>query len=297
LSQRSKQQTISSFFTPKPSQAPKAVPKPAPAITEGIGPNSDDEDALPVRQPATARKRSIDEHVEDEDADSNRASPPKRVRATNNDVALVQTSSTNLNTPKPPKLTERTSKYLFSSSPAVRNENAAEDDAATQRQKERLHEKFVKKLGKPDSFAELRRRNKIISADNANGEEGEGDDEEEDEEESAPKPAKGKKGAVTKKASKLTPMELQYLDIKRKHLDTVIVMEVGYKFKFFGEDARTASKELGIVCIPGKFRYILAHTGCEVDTDCHPGTTSIPQKHTTIDLPPPAFPYTDSKSM
>ncbi|KAH8731433.1 DNA mismatch repair protein MSH3 [Phaeosphaeriaceae sp. PMI808] len=50
-------------------------------------------------------------------------------------------------------------------------------------------------------------------------------------------------------------MEMQYLDIKRKHLDTVIVMEVGYKFKFLGEDARIASKELGIVCIPGKFRY------------------------------------------
>ncbi|KAH7073017.1 DNA mismatch repair protein MSH3 [Paraphoma chrysanthemicola] len=259
LSQKSKQQTISSFFTPKPSQTPKPVPKPAPAATNSANHDSDNEDALPVRQPVTARKRSIDEHVhdDDDDADSSRASPPKRVRATNGDAAprpsLVQTSATSLNTPKPPRITERTSKFLFSSSPVVRDENA-DDDAATQRQREKLHEKFVKKLGKPDSFAELRRRNKIISADNANGEEAEGEDEDEDEEPTS-KPAKGKKGAATKKASKLTPMELQYLDIKRKHLDTVIVMEVGYKFKFFGEDARTASKELGIVCIPGKFRY------------------------------------------
>jgi len=34
-----------------------------------------------------------------------------------------------------------------------------------------------------------------------------------------------------------------------------LIIEVGYKFKFFGEDARTAAKELSIVCIPGKFRY------------------------------------------
>ncbi|KAF2033749.1 DNA mismatch repair protein MSH3 [Setomelanomma holmii] len=260
LSQRSKQQTISSFFTPKPSQPPKANAKPtAPAVTNGNGANheSDIEDTLAVRQP-TARKRSIDENA---DEDSNRASPPKRARSTNGDAdtprpSLVQTSATNLNTPKPPKITERTSKFLFSSSPVVRDENEI-DDAATQRQREKLHDKFVKKLGRPDSFAELRRRNKMISADNLNGEEGEGEGEDGDEEdeEPAPKPTKGRKGTATKKASKLTPMELQYLDIKRKHLDTVIVMEVGYKFKFFGEDARTASKELGIVCIPGKFRY------------------------------------------
>lgn len=50
-------------------------------------------------------------------------------------------------------------------------------------------------------------------------------------------------------------MEIQFLDIKRKHMDTVLIMEVGYKFRFLGEDARIAAKELSIVCIPGKFRY------------------------------------------
>jgi DNA mismatch repair protein MSH3 len=53
----------------------------------------------------------------------------------------------------------------------------------------------------------------------------------------------------------LTPMELQMLEIKRKHMDAILIVEVGYKFKFFGEDARIAAKELGIVCIPGKFRF------------------------------------------
>lgn len=50
-------------------------------------------------------------------------------------------------------------------------------------------------------------------------------------------------------------MELQFLEIKRKHMDTVLIVEVGYKFRFFGEDARVAAKELSIVCIPGKMRY------------------------------------------
>jgi DNA mismatch repair protein MSH3 len=256
LSQRSKQQTISSFFAPKPSQTPKAPPKPAPpAVSNGVDQDDDDEGSIPARQATPTRKRSIDEQHEDEQAD--RASPPKRVRIANDEPrsSLGNASAATLNAAKPPKITERTSKFLFSSSPAIRDENDTEDDvAATQKLREKLHEKFVKKLGRPDSFAELRRRNKIISEDNANGEEAEGEEEDE-EEEPAPKPTKGRKGAATKKASKLTPMELQYLDIKRKHLDTVIVMEVGYKFKFFGEDARTASKELGIVCIPGKFRY------------------------------------------
>lgn len=257
LSQRSKQQTISSFFTPKASQAPKPPPKPAaPAAPQPTTQESDDEDSLPVRQLTPAQKRSADEQPQDEE--TRPSSPSKRVRLTDDEPrpSLGQASATSLNTAKPPKITERTSKFLFSSSPAVRDENRAEDDsAASQKQKEKLHEKFVKKLGRPDSFAELRRKNKIISEDNPNGEEGEGEDEEE-EEEPAPKPTKGRKGAATKKATpKLTPMELQYLDIKRKHLDTIIVMEVGYKFKFFGEDARTASKELRIVCIPGKFRY------------------------------------------
>jgi DNA mismatch repair protein MSH3 len=255
-SQKGTQQTISSFFARKPSQTPKPASKPAPKAPSPPVPNDthqeddddDDEDSLPVPRSIPVRKRAIDED-DDDVPDSGRSSPSKRVRFEKGDSPR-QTSA-----PKVPRITDKTSKFLFSSSPPPREENREEDEedvAASQKQKERLHEKFVKKLGRPDSFAELRRRNKIISEDNpnANGEEGDGDEEEE--EEPPQKPAKGKKGAATKKANKLTPMEIQYLDIKRKHLDTIIVMEVGYKYKFFGEDARTASKELGIVCIPGK---------------------------------------------
>lgn len=257
-SQRTKQQTISSFFTPKPSQVPKPPTEPAtPQVTNGVDYGSD-ENVVSKAQPTSARKRSVEEDEDEENQEAGHWSPSKRVRLTETvslRPSLNQASATNLNIAKPPKVTDRTSKFLFSSSPLKRDENeeGEEDAAATQRQREKLHEKFVRKLGRPDSFSQLWRKNKVISEENVNGDEGEEEDEEEGE---APKATKGRKGAATKKAgSKLTPMEKQYLDIKRKHLDTVIVMEVGYKFKFLGEDARVASKALGIVCIPGKFRY------------------------------------------
>ncbi|KAF2133939.1 DNA mismatch repair protein MSH3 [Dothidotthia symphoricarpi CBS 119687] len=261
-SQKKKQPTISSFFTPKPSQTPKPVTKPV-ALTvpkdTHQGPddddNGDDGDAIATSRLTPIRKRVIDEDEEDDDI--GRPSPSKRVRVEEGEAprpSLVQAPAATLNAARPFKLIDRTSKFLFSSSPPVRDENVVEDDdaLATQKQRDKLHERFVKKLGRPDSFAELRRKNKIIAGEGDDAAEGDEDEEEEE----APKPAKGKKGVAAKKGgSKLTPMEKQYLDIKRKHLDTVIVMEVGYKFKFFGEDARIASKELGIVCIPGKFRY------------------------------------------
>ena len=34
-----------------------------------------------------------------------------------------------------------------------------------------------------------------------------------------------------------TPLEQQFMDIKRQHEDTVLFVECGYKYKFFGEDA------------------------------------------------------------
>lgn len=150
------------------------------------------------------------------------------------------------------RLSERTSKYLFSSSAAAAEEPDEEDDEDTKEYKRRMHERFIKKLGRPDSMAEIRRRNRLITEETAHDEEG---GEDEDEEEPVPKAAKGKKPGGARANGQLTPGEIQYLDIKGKHLDKVIVYQMGYKYMFYGEDARIASKELGLVCIPGKFRY------------------------------------------
>lgn len=129
-------------------------------------------------------------------------------------------------------------------------EEEKEQDSETRRQNAELHRRFVKKLGHPDAMAW---RSRMARQDSLAEDDAEADDDDAADGDDSPAPAKTKKkGART---GKLTPMEVQFLDIKRKHMDTVLIVEVGYKFRFFGEDARIAAKELSIVCIPGKMRY------------------------------------------
>ena len=170
----------------------------------------------------------------------------------NNDI---MTSSSRPNGRKP---TSRTSRFIFSNSPPPHEEHSdIEDTSEVRQQKDQLHRQFVKKLGRPDSIAEIKRRNRFISEESQAGEvDAENDLEDEDDAtETKESSIKGRAGGGKKGSNKLTPMERQVLDIKAKHNDTLLIVEVGYKFRFFGEDARIAAKELGIVCIPGKYRY------------------------------------------
>ncbi|KAI9328780.1 DNA mismatch repair protein msh3, partial [Obelidium mucronatum] len=52
--------------------------------------------------------------------------------------------------------------------------------------------------------------------------------------------------------TKYTPLELQYLEIRKKNPGVVLAVEVGYKYRFFEEDALTAAKELNIVAYMDK---------------------------------------------
>eukprot|EP00850_Spirogloea_muscicola_P002457 SM000009S23586 [mRNA] locus=s9:964727:971847:+ [translate_table: standard] len=45
---------------------------------------------------------------------------------------------------------------------------------------------------------------------------------------------------------KYTPLELQVLDLKRRYPNVLLMVEVGYKYRFFGEDAETAARVLGV---------------------------------------------------
>ncbi|KAF9975236.1 Mismatch repair protein msh3 [Actinomortierella ambigua] len=57
----------------------------------------------------------------------------------------------------------------------------------------------------------------------------------------------GSSGSRGKKdKSPFTPLEKQFIEIKQQYPDAILCIEVGYKFKFFGEDAQIASKELSI---------------------------------------------------
>ncbi|TFK27399.1 DNA mismatch repair protein MSH3 [Coprinopsis marcescibilis] len=60
--------------------------------------------------------------------------------------------------------------------------------------------------------------------------------------------------AIAKKAVEIgpsgkpyTPLELQVLELKKDNPGTLLMVEVGYKYKFYNEDAKTAAKELGMV--------------------------------------------------
>lgn len=291
-----KQQSISSFFTksqptikPLSEPPPKEtiVTKPRPDLSNGHNEQSDslfvssDDDVPPTsRRTSRTPKRPLDHTAElTSVADHERGTSlptRKRLRRSNTDdnVDLLThededegtsgvgttvgstLSSIAANGVKKPKISERTSRYLFSSSPTRDEENAEDDEEARQR-KDKLHQKFIKKLGRPDSIAEIKRRNWHITEETEEAQLGAEEQDDAEEEDVAPKAAsKGKKGVAARKgSSKLTPMEKQVLEIKRNNKDTLLVVEVGYKFRFFGEDARIAAKELSIVCIPGKFRY------------------------------------------
>ncbi|KAI4289681.1 MAG: hypothetical protein L6R35_001049 [Caloplaca aegaea] len=282
-----KQQSISTFFgkaaLPKHQSTPKNVAAINEASYQGASRDAGNntEDGLFVAQdedagtpPNTNRRSSTPKrgHSEISGADegdnavTDERHVRKKIRTSTDDSPIAAPAEddtylmpTAANHVKQPKKSERTSQYAFSSSPPRDAENL--DDAETRRIKEKLHQNFVRKLGRPDSIAEIKRRSWQTEAvkedqpnDDVEAEDVEAEDAEEDE--SAMPPPKSKKGAATKKnSSKLTPMQKQILDIKREHMDTLLIIQDGYKFKFFGEDARTAAKVLSIVCIPGKFRY------------------------------------------
>ncbi|KAI0486467.1 muts domain V-domain-containing protein [Xylaria cf. heliscus] len=247
-----RQQSLTSFFTPKTVNSPQSQRQ----RQQQTSPDAHaDHSHSHSHSPDPPRKRPLEE-----DADNGNTTPirkkskntlvEKQITARPKSPAKSPLVAASLNQPN-----ARTERYLYEGSsprdgrPAVPRDEE-QDDARERRRKEELHRKFVQKLGRPDSMALMKRRNHQIDDETQALNNEDGEDEEEEE---TPQPAKAKKKGA--KTGKLTPMEIQFLDIKRKHMDTLLIVEVGYKFKFFGEDARTAAKELSIVCIPGKFRY------------------------------------------
>ena len=230
-STQKKQQTLSGFFAKAASKPVVTKGPPAPSSAES---HTIDVDHFELPEPKRARKSL--------------STDPTEISLSINGRPLSATSA-NAKSPA-----YRTSKYLFSSSPQQENEEHDASRDADRQVKQKLHEKFVKRLGKPDSIADIKRRNRAVLEDGPP--EGEDEDQEDETVEELKPAPKGRKGVAAKKsASKLTPMEKQVIDIKRTNMGTLLVVEVGYKFRFFGEDARVAAKELGIVCIPGKYRY------------------------------------------
>lgn len=248
-----RQASLTSFFTPRTINGlsqPRTSSRQPEQERDAVG-NAGDSSSNSLR------KRPLEE---DTDNGNDGSSPSLKRPKSIHDRSPEKSTSVSKPPPKgtegdsPLPIASRTGRYAFDEAHPAEAADAGDDesdDMAVRRQREELHRKFVKKLGHPDSMATIRRRNFQIEDETGGADEdGDGDDAEE-EEAARPKSTKKKGG----KTGKLTPMEIQFLDIKRKHLDTVLIVEVGYKFRFFGEDARIAARELSIVCIPGKFRY------------------------------------------
>ncbi|EAU34782.1 hypothetical protein ATEG_04335 [Aspergillus terreus NIH2624] len=240
-----KQQTISSFFTKKPQST-------KPEESHGADEKQRTNGAEEVGNENRAPPHTAD--AAEEDDDDIVAPAPKRARTNaHRQKDTDQTSDGPPRIAEPPKSSQRTELAKFASSPAGAAEpEEMDEEEAQERKKERekLHKQFVRRLGGPDCLIGI---NRHVSgeADPALEEAAEAD---EDEEAVQAPPAKGK-AAAKKGGGKLTPMERQIIDMKRKHMDKILAVQVGYKFRFFGEDARVAAKELSIVCIPGKFRF------------------------------------------
>jgi DNA mismatch repair protein MSH3 len=285
-----KQASLRSFFTPKATTNGPAQ-KPTQAAVE-TSPTS------PIVDPP--RKRPLHENADFGNEKSGRLT--KRVKPTvEGDYSehlskpRAKASSSEAPVAESPGVRSRTERYAYVASSSnldssCPGEDDDGDDLAAKRRKEELHRKFVKKLGHPDSLSMLRRRNFHADSETPGleGEDDEGAAGEAEEDEATPPAKTKKKGAKT---GKLTPMEIQFLDIKRKHMDTILIVEVGYKFRFFGEDARIAARELSIVCIPGKFRYDERMPIPSFRSSSLLLTTiQIPQKRTLTGLPPQASP-------
>jgi DNA mismatch repair protein MSH3 len=255
--QKKQQKSISSFFTPA-GQKPKVkdLLDAAPATTSDALFLSDNESQGHQGQDASkTSKRAANEQRDDTDLPvSKRRKAGAEIEDDPNQQTSTDYGTTSTSAVIPHvNVTAKTSKYAFSGSTnGPREDEDVSDDEDTRRLKEQLHRRFVKKLGRPDSMTNIKRRNGLLSEETAGDDEGPDDDEEVDDE--PPQHKRGKKAPTSRKAT-LTPLEQRVVELKRKHADALLLVEVGYKYRLFGEDARIAAKVLSIVCIPGKFRF------------------------------------------
>lgn len=60
------------------------------------------------------------------------------------------------------------------------------------------------------------------------------------------------KGKGKEVVIKYTPLELQVLELKKSNPGVILMIEVGYKMRFFGDDALVASRVLNIAQFPSK---------------------------------------------
>ncbi|KAI1959954.1 Mismatch repair protein msh3 [Ophidiomyces ophidiicola] len=263
---RKQQPTISTFFTRAPSSQAGANKSCANGFENRKLPRAEEETSKnTVDNCGTTVEDEEDEEDEEAILPSRKRvksiQPPKRVVHSADEIATLDNKNRHESPPSSIPTSSRTERFRFLSSQPDAQGVIEKQDAGTDvgtveakdelKKREDLHKKFVRRLGGPDCLPSLD-RGAVIGETVVEG----GDSGEEDAADEAPPPPPPTKGRGRKTAStKLTPMEKQVIELKNSHKDAILVVQVGYKFQFYGEDARVAAKELGIVCIPGKLRF------------------------------------------
>ncbi|KAJ3029437.1 Mismatch repair protein msh3 [Rhizophlyctis rosea] len=274
----SQQRTISSFFAPKGGAAVAPTPDantraqtsqpasqdvvstaPLPQAVEPQTPTrngevSSDTDASPLPRARSSQRRAIIESPASDDGDLSQIGT-----TTSPAYSLFTKSPTRKPQPSQPvgSLADR---FKFQRhKPTAQNghddDHPMEDVAPPlSKEKQRLRNQFIAK------FALSRTSGTDSSSKDAKAEDdggGGGSDYEDPDEGSSSSKQRGTKRkraaspptkrAPAKKKSPYTPLEQQFLEIKAQNPDVLLLVEVGYKFRFFGEDAKIAAKELNIV--------------------------------------------------
>lgn len=240
-SRTAQQKLVSAYFTKKPD-APKAASS-EPALKRTLSSTPDPEDPE-----SSNKKQKTQDSAEDaaKEPIKNVPHPPKTLSKPD---------------PKTLQLLSSQRQKKFSYSRLANDEISLTQEQIEQKQTR--HQEFYDKLHKPGSIEQIIRRSKPANmADpEANDEDpdetGDGADSQDAEDcEAVLTKRGGKKAAPKKKAPvkkpKLTPMNQQYVDLKKQHPDIILLVETGYKHKVFGMDAKIVSQELGIFLKAGK---------------------------------------------
>lgn len=245
-SKQQKQTLLSKFFAPKPKAAFNAPPT--------------------STEPENASKHKLEDQKENEprkkvatDQVKNGASTAKPATGLTTSEPAIKEQPTKPRNPKNQSAmlaAQRKFRYNYRGPDSLLPAHKQDLTDEERRAKDEMHEKFFAKLGKPGSIEAIKRGRYEAGSLAQNDEEEDKDEQPEEDDEASPlaglKKKLSHKSAAKSAKKKLTPMEQQFVDLKRANPDVLLVVEVGYKFRLFGEDARIASKELSMFLVPGR---------------------------------------------
>ena len=148
--------------------------------------------------------------------------------------------------PRPTSRPSKADQYKFHSSywtTLQESDSRIEDNSGDGRRQ--LRRQFLRKFGESDNI-ETYGPAKPLTHDGVDQEVDCDDSQKSSDVETPNRPSKRQKTSNSNKIN-YTPLEQQVIAIKAKYPDCVLAIEVGYKYRFFGQDAKIASKELNIV--------------------------------------------------